>query len=66
MQHSQHIDLEAELAALEQVIPPGQPCHIEQDIAELIAAEFSPWERYRRARKAHKRTSHLRPYLVAA
>lgn len=59
MQHSQHTDLDAELAALEQVVPAWQPCTIEQEIASLVAAEFSLEARIDRAKLKHKPRRHL-------
>lgn len=41
---------------------PGQPCHIEQDIAELIAREFSLSARLARATKQHCARRHLLRY----
>ena len=39
--------------------PSGQPCHIERDIAALVAWEFSLAARIERARKRHSAVRHL-------
>lgn len=38
---------------------PGQPCHIEQAIAELVEREFSLSARLARATKQHRARRHL-------
>jgi len=50
-------DFETALAELSQVVPAGQACTIEQDIAYLVAAEFSLEARIDRAK--HKPRRHL-------
>jgi hypothetical protein len=42
--------------------PPGQPCFIERDIAELVAREFSVAARLDRARRNHRARGHLLRY----
>jgi len=52
-------DFETALAELSQVVPAGQACTIEQDIAYLVAAEFSLEARIDRAKLKHKPRRHL-------
>ncbi len=43
-------------------IEAGQPCHIERDIADLVAREFSLQARIERATRAHRARRHLLRY----
>lgn len=58
------MNLDQELAALEQVMPAGQPCDIEARIAEFIAAEVDHgdlefYTRLARRRRLHRPTRDL-------
>lgn len=56
------MQIDIAIAELKEAIAPGQSCHIEADIAELIARDFSLEARLARAVRQHRPRKHLRRY----
>ncbi len=57
-------DVEQSIAELRDAIGVGQPCTIEQDMAELISRDFTPEARLAQARRGHRKRSHLVRFIT--